>query len=74
MTESEKEAVLRRYANGLLGTRSTIEAIGVHDYADLVIAMAQADLALPKAPTTPAHEARVARARAILQPRLRLGH
>lgn len=74
MTQKEKEAVLRRYAAGLLGTRSTIEAIGAHDYADLVIAMAQADLDFPKPPTTPAHEAQVARARALLQPLLRHGH
>ena len=73
MTQSEKEAVLRQYASGQLGTRRTIEALGVHDYADLVIAMAQADLEFPKPAATPAHDARVARASAILQPRLRHG-
>ncbi len=71
MTQSERHEVLRQYANGLLGTHGTIEAIGAHDYADLIIAMAQAGLDFPKPSATPAHEAQVARARAILQPRLR---
>ena len=71
MTQPELEAVLRRYADGLIGTRGAIEAIGAHDYADLLIAMAQSGLSMPRPPATPAHEARVARARAILQPRLR---
>ena len=74
MSQSEQETVLRRYAAGLLGTRSTIEAIGAHDYADLVIAMVQADLDFPKPSATPAHDAQVARARALLQPLLRHGH
>ncbi len=71
MTQSERHAVLRQYSDGLLGTHGTIEAIGAHDYADLIIAMAQADLDFPKPAATPAHEAQLARARAILQPRLR---
>jgi len=74
MTQIEREAVLLRYAAGSLGTRSTIEAIGGRDYADLVIAMAQANLDFPKPSVTPAHEARVARARALLQPLLRHAH
>jgi len=74
MTQGERDVVLRRYADGLLGTRSAIETIGARDYADLVIAMAQADLDFPKPPSTPAHEAQVARARALLQPLLRHGH
>jgi hypothetical protein len=73
MTQGEKEAVPQRYGAGQLGTRRTIEALGARDYADLVIALAQIDLAFPKPSMTPAHEARVARARAILQPRLRRG-
>jgi hypothetical protein len=64
---------LHAYAAGRLGTRATIDRAGMHDYADLVIALAQNDLDLPKPPATPAHEARVARARGILQPRLRHG-
>jgi len=71
MIQSKMEPVLRRYADGLLGTRATIEAIGARDYADLVIAMAQADLAFPKPSATPAHAAHVAKARAVLQPLLR---
>ena len=65
--------VLRAYAAGHLGTRAAIERAGLHDYADLVIALARNDLAFPRPPATAAHAAHVARARAILQPRLRHG-
>jgi hypothetical protein len=65
--------ILRSYAAGQLGTRTTIERAGLHDYADLVIALAQNDLDFPRPPSTPAHDAHLARARAILQPRLRHG-
>jgi len=70
---SEQLEILRAYAAGRLGTRRAIEALGAHDYADLVIALAQNDLDFPKPSATPAHAAHVARARAILQPRLRHG-
>jgi hypothetical protein len=70
---SEQFDALRAYAAGRAGTRDTIERAGLDDYADLVIALAQNDLDLPKPAGTPAHEANVARARAILQPRLRPG-
>jgi hypothetical protein len=62
---------LRAYAAGRLGTRDAIERAGMHDYADLLIGMAQNDLDLPKPAATPMHDAHLARARAILQPRLR---
>jgi hypothetical protein len=74
MTLGEKEAILRRYADGKIGTRVTIEAIGGRDYADLVIALAQAEIDFPKPAPTPSHEANFARARTILQPRLKHGH
>jgi hypothetical protein len=64
---------LRAYAAGRLGTRETIERAGMHDYADLLIGMTQNDLDLPKPAATPTHDAHLARARAILQPRLRHG-
>jgi hypothetical protein len=70
---SDQLAVLRAYAAGQLGTRRAIERAGLHDYADLVIALVQNDLALPKPAATPKREAHLARARAILQPRLRHG-
>ncbi len=54
---------LRAYAAGQCGTRETIDRAGMHDYADLVIGLARNDLAFPKPSATPAHEARVARAR-----------
>jgi hypothetical protein len=64
---------LRAYAAGQLGTRRAIEAFGAHDYADLVIALVQNDLDFPKPAATPEHDRHLARARAILQPRLRHG-
>jgi hypothetical protein len=66
-------ATVRAYAAGQLGTRQAIERAGMADYADLVIALAQNGLDFPKPEQTPAHDANVARASAILQPRLRRG-
>lgn len=62
---------LRQYAAGMLGTRQAIERAGLADFADLLIALAQAGLDLPKPADTPTRRAHVERARAILQPRLR---
>ena len=64
---------LRVYAAGRLSTRAAIERAGLRDYADLIIALAQNDLAFPRPAATPAHEAQLARVRAILLPRLRHG-
>ncbi len=72
MTE-EQLLTLGEYAAGRVGTRRAIERLGMRDYADLVIAMAQNDLNMPKPTETPAHFKNVTRARAILQPRLRHG-
>jgi len=69
---TELEA-LRNYADGLAGTRETIQDAGLRDYADLVIALAQNDLAFPKPADTPERHAQIARASAILQPLLRHG-
>ncbi len=66
-------STLQDYAAGRLGTRRTIDRLGLHDYADLVIALAQNDLAMPKPRQTAEHAAHLARAAAILQPRLRHG-
>jgi hypothetical protein len=63
--------VLRRYAAGQLGTRDAIARAGLQDYADLIIALAQHDLPLPKPADTPRHREHEARARSILQPLLR---
>jgi hypothetical protein len=71
--DPEQLDALRAYAAGQAGTRHTIERAGLRDYADLLIALAQNDLDLPKPAATPAHAANVARARAILQPLLRHG-
>jgi hypothetical protein len=69
--EQRQLKVLRDYAAGLLGTRRAIERAGVEDYAELVIALAQHDLDLPKPADTPEREVNLERARAILQPLLR---
>jgi hypothetical protein len=66
-------ATVRAYAAGQLGTRQAIERAGMHDYADLVIALAQTGLNFPKPDSTPARDANIVRASAILQPRLRRG-
>ncbi len=69
----EQFATLRSYAAGQIGTRETIERSGLNDYADLVIALSQNDLDFPRPALTPTHDAHLARARAILQSRLRHG-
>lgn len=66
-------AALRDYAAGRLGTRQAMDRAGVRDYAELIIALSQHDLGLPKPADTPRRQAHLARARAILQPRLRHG-
>lgn len=71
--EQAQLRALRDYASGLLGTRETIKRAGLQDYAELVIALAQNDLGLPKPTDTPQQRAHVARAAAILQPLLRRG-
>jgi hypothetical protein len=70
MTKNEKRDLLRDYAAGRRGTRATIEALGFADYADLLIALAQADLPLPPPVDTPALRAHRERASEILMPRL----
>jgi hypothetical protein len=71
--DASQLAILRAYAAGQLGTREAIERAGLHDYADLVIGLARNDLEFPRPAETAARAANVARARAILQPRLRHG-
>ncbi len=67
---TEQLDILRTYAAGQLGTRAAIQSAGLEDYADLVIALAQNDLEFPRPALTPRHDAHLAKARAILQPRL----
>jgi len=47
LSQDQLETV-RAYAAGQLGTRQAIERAGMHDYADLVIALAQTGLDFPK--------------------------
>jgi hypothetical protein len=71
MPKRDQLEALRDYARGLLGTREAIERTGVEDYAELIIALAQHDLDLPKPADTPERKANLERATAILQPLLR---
>jgi len=71
MTDPKQLDILRQYACGLLGTRQAIELAGLEDFANLLMALAQHDLPLPKPADTPERRANVALAREILQPRLR---
>lgn len=69
----QRSDTLRAYSAGRLGTREAIERAGFDDYADLVIALASADLDLPKPAESPRRAAAIAFAAEILQPRLRRG-
>ncbi len=74
MTDDERRiAILRDYALGQAGTRATIEKLGLHDFGDLIIELAAADLPLAKPLDTPALAANRERARSILVPRLTHG-
>jgi hypothetical protein len=66
-------AALHDYAAGRLGTRQAMELAGVRDYAELIIALVQHDLGLPKPADTPRRQVHLRLARAILQPRLAHG-
>ena len=70
---SEQLEILNRYAAGQMGTRDAIEAAGLDDYADLIIALSINDLDFPKPTPSSRRDAAVAEASAILQPRLRRG-
>ena len=74
MTEPYSAAqleILRDYAAGHLGTRDTIERMGLEDHGDLIVALAHNGLDFPKPVSSPERDARIARASAILQPLLR---
>ncbi len=71
MTDPKQLETLTLYANGSLGTREAIARAGLEDFADLLIALAQNDLVLPKPADTPKRRANLESARALLQPRLR---
>jgi hypothetical protein len=73
MTEQEKRDILRDYAAGRRGTRATLDALDMRDYADLIIALSQADLPFPPPVDSPAIRAHRARASEILMPRLTHG-
>lgn len=64
---------LQAYAAGRAGTRRTIEALGGRDYADLIIALAKTNLPFPRPSATARRTESLARARALLLPRLKRG-
>ena len=69
--EQKQLKALRDFAAGLVGTRETMRRAQVNDYAELVIALMQNNLDLPKPLDTPRRRANLERATAILQPLLR---
>jgi hypothetical protein len=71
MSGPDQLEILRQYAAAQLGTRDAIARTGLQDYADLIVALVQHDLPLPKPADTPRHREHEARARSILQPLLR---
>lgn len=71
MTDAERLSALRDYAAGRLGTRTAIERAELKDFAELIIALSQNDLTLPRSVETATLKAHRERARAILLPRLR---
>jgi hypothetical protein len=70
-TEQQQLKALRDYSAGIVGTRETMNRAGIEDYADLIIALSQHELDLPKPADTPQRRAHLERASAILQPLLR---
>lgn len=70
MLDDRKRLILRDYSAGRLGTRAAIEALAFEDYADLIIALAQADLPFPLPSQEPDIVRDRARAWAILEPLL----
>ena len=71
--DARQLAILNDYAHGGLGTRATIEQLGLHDYAVLIIELSQRDLPFPQPVESEARTRSLALATAILQPRLRRG-
>lgn len=71
--DADQLATLKDYAAGRLGTRATVERLGLHDYADLVIELSQRDLPFPKPRRSKARDQNLVLVSALLQPRLRRG-
>lgn len=74
MSEQERLTLLYEYASGHAGTRSTMDKLGLSNYAELLIELSSHDLPLPKPDDTPVLKAHRDKAREILEPRLRHGH
>ena len=73
MTEPERIAILKDHSEGRRGTRQTIAALDMRDYADLIIALVALDLDFPTPTDSTELRARRERAREILLPRLEQG-
>lgn len=73
MANNTQRNILTSYALGEISNRQAIERLGLHDYANLIIALAQHDLPFPQPRETATTRAHREKARAILQPRLQGG-
>jgi hypothetical protein len=69
--EREQLKALRDYATGRVGTREAIRRAGLKDHAELIIALLQHDLDLPKPAATQQQRVHLEHPRAIRQPSLR---
>jgi hypothetical protein len=68
MTEVEKDALLKRYSQGRIPAIELRRALGGISFGDVLIALAERDLPLPRAPEA-GREHRIAAARALLFPK-----
>lgn len=73
LTEAEQRAIIDRYMIGEMGTRDVIEALGLDDFADLVIALSGLGYRLPKPLPSKRRDEHLAAAARLLGPRLRRG-
>jgi hypothetical protein len=69
MTASEKDRLLERYSRAEISALDLRRALGGIGYGDVIIELAQRNLPLPRA-SQAGREARIARAKDILFPRV----
>ena len=64
----DRVAILQGYAEGRIGYRAAIDRLGMEGFADLLVAVSQAGLSLPRVSAGPENVAHLV---AILRDRLR---